>query len=127
MASPTTPPPTLGFLQESTPSLDHKEEKEPASPEQYALHSSKARFWVNVIIISAYVAALVLAIVHHIFLWRFHGQDATYYTMDQRQWVSRASNLLSKIIATSLAVVVVTALIQGVRVSRRDRSHFSSV
>jgi hypothetical protein len=124
MASPISPPSTLGFLQQPASSIDEKEEKGSQSNEERAFHSRKARFWVNVIIISAYVAAVVLAGVHHAFLKTFHSRDATKYTLNEREWVGRASNLLSKIIATSLAVVAATALIQGVRFSRSDRSYF---
>jgi hypothetical protein len=124
MASPTTSPSTLGFLQQSMPPVgDDKEEKESESTEERALHSSKARFWVYVIIISAYIAAVILVIVHTVFLSTLDLVDPTQYSFNARSWLGRASNLISKLVATSLSVVVATALIQGVRFSQRKRSY----
>jgi hypothetical protein len=124
MASPIAAPSSLGTPQQSTPSLDDKEEKVSESSEERALHSSKARFWVNAIIISSYIAALVLATIHHGSLAVLNGHKYTKYSLEERAWVGRASNLISKLVASFLSVVVATTLIQGVRVSRSDRSHF---
>jgi hypothetical protein len=123
MASPVTPPSTLRFLQPSNTS-EQTEEKGPELNQERALHSNKTRFWVTVIIISAYTAAIALAGVHHAFLASLGSRDATKYSLDERAWVGRANNLLSKIIATSLAVVVATVLIQAVRVSLSGPSYF---
>jgi hypothetical protein len=124
MESPDTHPSTLGFLQQSTPSVEAKEEKESGRNEEPTLHSSKARFWVDLIIISAYIASLVLAGVHHAFLAAFHRREFKHYSPDERAWVGRASNLLSRVVATSLGVVVATALIQGVCLRCIARSYF---
>ncbi|CAG8552389.1 12947_t:CDS:2 [Acaulospora colombiana] len=113
MASPVSPP-TLGFVQQSSTSIDEKEDKRSGQNEERPLHSSKARFWVNVIIISAYTVAVILAIVHHVFLANLHQRDAAHYSTDTRAWFGRASNFLSKIIATCLGAVAATALIQGI-------------
>ncbi|PVF92458.1 hypothetical protein CPB86DRAFT_829976 [Serendipita vermifera] len=108
-----TPPSALGLSQHSTPSIEKTEESSSEGTGKRALHSSKARFWVNLIIISAYVVAVILAIVHHIFLANLHHRDTTRYSTDTRAWVGRANNLLSKIIATSLGAIVATALVQA--------------
>jgi hypothetical protein len=130
MASPVTALSTLGLIQQSTPSVDKKEEEKPVfdgnhGNDEGALQSSKGKFWVTIIIASTYIAALVLAGVHHAFLVALDHRSATKYSLEERQWIGRASNLLSRIIATSLGVVVVTALIQGVRVSHSNRSYFN--
>jgi hypothetical protein len=124
MASPIAAPSSLETPQQSTPSVDNKEEKVSESSEERALHSSKARFWVNAIIISTYIAALVLAAIHHGFLATLSGHNYLDYSLEERAWVGRASNLISKLVATSLSVVVATTLIQGVRISLSCRSHF---
>lgn len=124
MASPITPPSTLELLKRSTPSLNDKEVKSSEPDEERALHSSKARVWVNAIIISAYIAALGLAGIHHIFLSTLDGNYYKNDSLEERAWFGRASNLISKLVVTSLSVVVATTLIQGVRVFRSDCSHF---
>ncbi|PVF92799.1 hypothetical protein CPB86DRAFT_790788 [Serendipita vermifera] len=113
MESPIAPPLTLGPPQPSILSIDKKEKAPSEGIRKRALHSSKARFWIHVITISAYGTAVVLAIVHYIFLANLNQRDTAQYSTDTRAWVGRASNLLSRIIATSLGAVVTTALVQA--------------
>jgi hypothetical protein len=122
MAAPTTLPSTLGSLQGSIPSMKESEEKGPVSGGERTLYSSKARIWVTATIISTYLTAVVLAIIHHVFLAIIDRRDITQYSQEARGWIGGASNILSKVVSICLGVVVATALVQGVRISLIDRS-----
>jgi hypothetical protein len=123
MASPNTPSSSRKFLKQSTSDIELKETNGSENNEEPTLHSSKARFWVDVVISSAYVVALILALVHHAFLATLNHRDVAQYSQEERGWIQGASNMLGKVIAGCLGAVVSTALIQGVR-SLITTTHF---
>jgi hypothetical protein len=113
LKEPATPPTAGTNAIEEKRSL-HESKEGSRDAEKTRLHPPKAKFWIITITIVAYIAAVVIAVVHHAFARWLDNQDIALDYVDTQRWVQRANNFLSKIVATCLRFVVGIAIVQAV-------------